>query len=100
MQRWRREKSVAPSPVRGHRRRLLDAHAEWLLELIDSKSDLTLAEIRSKLKKRGVRVSLWTIWSFYDRQDVSFKKKRLRLRTGSRRRGSRSRTLEYRSKAA
>jgi putative transposase len=57
MQRWRREKSVAPNPVRGHRGRLLDAHAEWLLELIDSKSDLTLAEIRAKLKKRGVRVS-------------------------------------------
>lgn len=100
MQRWRREKSVAPNPVRGHRGRLLDAHAEWLLELIDSKSDLTLAEIRAKLKKRGVRVSLWTVWSFYERQDVSFKKKRLRLRAGSRRRGSRPRALENRSKAA
>jgi transposase len=100
LQRWRRERSVAPNPVRGHRRRLLDAHADWLLDLIDAKPDITLAEICAKLKKRGVRVSLWTIWSFYDRQDVSFKKKRLRLRAGSRRRGRRPRALESRPKAS
>jgi transposase len=100
MQRWRREKSVAPNPVRGHRRRLLDGHADWLRELIEAQSDLTLAEIQAKLKRRGVRVSLWTIWSFYDRQVVSFKKKRLRRRAGSARRGGRARALESRSKAA
>ena len=100
MQRWRREKSVAPNPVRGHRRRLLDGHADWLRELIEAQSDLTLAEIQAKLKRRGVRVSLWTIWSFYDRQAVSFKKKRLRRRAGSARRGGRARALESRSKAA
>jgi transposase len=100
MQRWRRENSVAPSPVRGHRRRLLDAHADWLLELIDDKPDLTLAEICARLKKRGVHVSLWTIWSFYDRQDVSFKKNRIRLRAGSRRRSARARALESRPKPA
>ena len=100
MQRWRRERSVAPNPVRGHRRPLLDEHADWLRDLIEAKSDLTLAEIQAKLKRRGIRVSLWTIWSFYDRQGVSFKKKRLRRRTGSTRRGGRARTLENRSKAA
>src|ERR1700684_3089943 len=67
MQRWRRENSVAPNPERGHRRRLLDGHADWLLELIEAKTDITLDEIRARLRKRGVRVSLWTVWSFYDR---------------------------------
>lgn len=100
MQRWRLKRSVAPDPVRGHRRRLLDRHADWLLELVEAKSDVTLAEIRAKLARRGLRVSLWTVWSFYDRHDFSFKKKRLRIRAGSTRRGSRPRALANRSKAA
>src|SRR5271156_4337084 len=54
MQRWRREKSVAPNPVRGHRRRLLDSHADWLLVMIETKTDITLDEIRVRLRKRGM----------------------------------------------
>jgi transposase len=100
MQRWRRDKSVAPNPVRGHRRALLEGHADWLLELIDAKPDLTLEEIRTQLKKRGLRVSLWTVWSFYERSDMSFKKNRVRQRTGPRRRGRRARGLERQSSAA
>jgi len=100
MQRWRREKSVSPNPVRGHRRRLLDGHADWLLELIETKADITLEEIRAKLRKRGVRVSLWTVWSFYDRHDFSFKKKHLRQRAGSSRRRDRPRALAKHAKAA
>ena len=100
MQRWRREKSVAPNPVRGHRRRLLDGHTDWLLELIETKTDITLAEIQTRLKKHGLRVSLWTIWSFYDRHGFSFKKKRFRQRAGSSRRGSRPRALAKQPKAA
>jgi len=100
MQRWRRDKSVAPNPVRGHRRALLEGHADWLLELIEAKPDLTLEEIRTQLKKRGLRVSLWTVWSFYERSDMSFKKNRVRQRTGPRRRGRRAPGLERQSSAA
>jgi transposase len=100
MQRWRRQGSVAPDPVRGHRRQLLEIHADWLLEVIETKTDLTLEEIRAQLKKRGMRVSLWTVWSFYDRHDISFKKKRLRQRTGSSRRSGSAGALESRAKAA
>lgn len=100
MQHWRRQRSVAPHPVRGHRRRLLESHADWLLEVIQAKTDLTLEEIRAQLKKRGVRVCLWTVWSFYDRHDISFKKKRLRQRTGPRRRRGGAGALERHAKAA
>jgi len=100
MQRWRRHGSVAPDPVRGHRRQLLESHCDWLLQVIETKTDLTLEEIRAQLTKRGVRVSLWTVWSFYDRHDISFKKKRLRQRTGPRRRGSGTGALESGAKAA
>ena len=100
MQHWRRHGNVAPNPVRGHRRALLEGHTDWLLEIIEAKTDLTLEEIRAQLKTRGVRVSLWTVWSFYDRHDISFKKKRLRQRTGPRRRGGSTAALERRAKAA
>jgi transposase len=100
MQRWRRQGSVAPDPVRGHRRPLLEGQADWLLEVIETKSDLTLEEIRAQLKKRGVRVSLWTVWSFYDRHDISFKKKRLRQRAGPRRRRGGTARLERHAKAS
>ena len=83
MQRWRRKKSVAPSCVRGHRPLILESQVGWLMELVQEQSDLTLKEIKAKLAKRGVAASLTTIWSFYDRHGFSFKKKRLRVRTGS-----------------
>jgi transposase len=100
VQRWRREKIVAPSPVRGHRRRLLDRHGDWLLELVATKPDLTLEEIRAHLRKRGVVVCLWTVWNFYKHSQMSFKKPRIRQRAGSRRRHRRPRAVESQSSAA
>src|SRR5438270_7933435 len=100
MQRWRTRKSIAPSCIRGHRRAALEPHADWLMRLVDERPDITLAEISAKLVESGVRVSLSTIWNFYDRRGFSFKKKRFRQRTGSSRRGRRPRPLAKRSKAA
>jgi transposase len=100
MHRWRLKKSVAPNPVRGHRRAVLDKHTDWLMALVKEKSDITLAEISAKLVRRGVRVSLSTIWSFYDRHGYSFKKKRVRQRAGSSRRGGSPRALGCHTKAA
>ena len=99
LQRWRLKKSVAPSR-RGHRRAVLDQHTDWLMDLVKKKPDITLAEIAAKLARRGVRVSLSTIWSFYDRHDFSFKKKHIRQRAGSSRRDSSPRALGSRTKAA
>ncbi len=99
LQRWRLKKSVAPSR-RGHRRATLEKYDDWLMELVKEKSDITLAEISAKLTRRGVRVSLSTIWSFYNRHDFSFKKKRVRQRAGSSRRGGGPRALGSRAKAA
>lgn len=99
LQRWRLKKSVAPSR-RGHRRAVLDQHSDWLMDLVKKKPDITLAEIAAKLARRGVRVSLSTIWNFYDRHDFSFKKKHIRQRAGSSRRGSSPRALGSCTKAA
>lgn len=97
---WRRDGRMAPSPVRGHRRAVLEPHATWLLDLIAVQSDITLEEVRALLRERGIVVSIATVWSFYDRHSISFKKKRLRHRAGSARRGHGPRGLEGASRAA
>lgn len=67
--------SVRPRP-RGKTRSPLEPHASWLLELIATEPDLTLAEIeRRLLERRGVRTTDSSIDRFFKRHGVSFKKK-------------------------
>ncbi|WP_148203784.1 hypothetical protein [Nitrobacter winogradskyi] len=77
-----------------------EPHAAWLLDLIGAQSDITLEEVRVLLRERGITVSVATVWSFYDRRGISFKKKRLRDRAGSARRGDGPRGLESATRAA
>jgi transposase len=72
VQQWRIDGRTAPSAVRGHCRAVLEPHALWLLDLIGARSDITLEEIL--LRERGISVSVTTVWSFYDRHGISFKK--------------------------
>ena len=97
--RWRQTGSAAAKPMGGKRSRL-DAHKEWLLELIATEPDLTLEEIRGRLRARGIVVSASSVWRFYDRHDITFKKKSARRRTGPRRRAHGTRELERRAAAA
>jgi len=50
--RWRQTGSVAAKPM-GGKRSPLDAHKDWLLALIDAEPDLTLEEIRARLRGRA-----------------------------------------------
>lgn len=100
MQQFRRDGRMAPSAVRGHRRMVLEEHREFLLTLIKQQDDITLEEVRTILRERGVEVCVTTIWSFYDRCGISFKKKPVRGRAGSPRRGSGAPRLEGTAKAA
>ena len=61
--RWRQTGSVAPQPM-GGKRSPLDAHKQWLLELIAAEPDLTLEEIRGRLRQRGIKVSASSVWRF------------------------------------
>ena len=83
--RFRQTGSVAAKPM-GGKRSPLDAHKEWLEDLIGAEPDLTLEEIRGRLRGRGIRVAASSVWRFCDRHDITFKKKPARSRTGSRRR--------------
>jgi len=54
----------------------LDVHAEYLLGLIADKGDLTLEELRTRLaQERGMQVAISTLWGFYQKHGVSFKKR-------------------------
>ena len=84
LDRWNSTGSVAAKPGTGHSRSPLKTHAKWLLDLVAREPDLTLEEIRDRLrreKKLGVATS--SIWRFYDRHKITFKKSPARGRAGS-----------------
>ena len=97
--RWRQTGSVAAKPM-GGKRSPLDAHKDWLLALIAAEPDLTLQEIRGRLRARGMIVAASSVWRFCGRYDLTFKKKPARGRAGARRRSHRPRELETRAAAA
>ena len=68
--------SVVPGPLGGDRRSArIEAHAPLILQFVDSKSDITLAEIRAELAKAGVAVGMGTLWRFFDRHRITRKKR-------------------------
>ncbi len=78
-----RDSGVTEAKQRGgYKASPLDAHKEWLLELIAKEPDITLEEIRRKLPEVKVSAGIGSIWRFYDRHGISFKKNRTRHRTG------------------
>ncbi len=92
--RWRRTGSAAAQSQKGRSRSPLNRHAAWLLGLIGERADLTLAEIRDRLGERGIRTGLSSIWRFFDRHGVSFKKNRARHRARAPRRSGRAAVVE------
>jgi transposase len=97
--RWRQSGSVAAKAM-GGKRSPLDAHKAWLLDLIAAEPDLTLQELRGRLRQRGISVSASSVWRFCERHDLTFKKKPARRRAGARRRAHRAREVEARAAAA
>jgi transposase len=72
----------------------LDAHAAFLLELIDASSHISLHETQACLREeRGVRAGIGTLWRFFHTRAITVKKNRARLRARPARRQSRARGL-------
>jgi transposase len=42
---------------------------------VAAKSDITLAELRERLKERSVAVAIGTLWRFFKRRKITRKKK-------------------------
>ncbi len=80
-QHWRRTGQVPQAKSRAHYRWRLDAHEAWLLSLVAEEPDLTLAEIRDRLADaRDSKTCVNSLWRFYDRHKVVYKKNRSRRR--------------------
>jgi hypothetical protein len=60
--RVRRSVGCVAAKLIGGKRSLLDAHQRWLLELVAAEPDLTMEEIRGRLRARSIRVSASSVW--------------------------------------
>ena len=83
--RWRETGDYRARP-RGHpdRGSKLDAHEGFILGLIDRTPDITLGEIGARLAaERGLSASPATVWRFFDKRGITFKKNRARRRTAA-----------------
>lgn len=82
--RWKETGSVEAKSGTGHCRSPLERHAPWLLELVATEPDLTLEEIQKRLRAvKKQKAGIGSIWRFYDRHDISFKKNSARRRAGA-----------------
>lgn len=82
---WRRTGSYRPRAQGGDRRsQRIELHAEAVLALIEESPDMTLAEIATHLEdEHGVRVSQSTVWRFFHRRGITFKKNGTRQRAAT-----------------
>jgi transposase len=84
LDRWTTMGTVEAKPGTGHSRSPLEAHEQWLLDLVAKKPDLTLEEIRDRLEReKRLAVAVSSVWRFYDRHEITFKKSPARGRAGS-----------------
>jgi transposase len=79
--RWRaqerREGDVRPKRQGGDRHsQRIEAHAELILSAVAAKNDITLAELRERLKERGVPVAIGTLWRFFKRRKIAQSRRR------------------------
>lgn len=84
IERWTTTGKVDALPGTGHSRSPLNMHEQWLLALVATEPDLTLEEIRTRLaREKKLKAGRTSIWRFYDRHEITFKKNAARRRAGS-----------------
>jgi transposase len=86
--RWQAQKqtsgTVAPARVGGDRRSArIEAEAAFILAQIEARPDITLMELQTKLKDRGLSVGIGSLWRFFDRRQITFKKRQRMPRNNS-----------------
>jgi len=99
-QRFRASGSPAARPVGGKRPYALAGEREWLLGRLAEQPDITLRALLAELQARGIQVSYYAVWHFFEHEGISFKKKPARQRAGSARRGKAPGAMEEVSRQA
>ena len=70
----------------GNRPFALASERDWLLKRLAEQPDVTLRALLAELAERGIKVSYYAVWHFFEHEGISFKKKPARQRAGSSRR--------------
>lgn len=84
VQAWLAHGDAKPMRQGGDRRSArIEAHADFLLAELEKNRDITLAELQALMKERGVPVGIGSLWRFFDRRRITFKKNRARRRAGA-----------------
>jgi transposase len=86
-QRFRATGSAAAYKVGGRRPYALQGERAWLLARLAEQPDITLRTRAAELAGRGLKVSHFAVWHFFEHESISFKKKPARQRAGSAGRG-------------
>ncbi len=78
--RWCARDKETGSPAAGKRggdrwSARIDAHKGLILSLVDEVCDITLKELQARLAERGHRFSIGALWRFFDRHDITWKKR-------------------------
>ena len=82
-QRFRATGSAAALRMGGNRPYILAGDRDWLLARLSETPDVTLRALLAELAERGVNVSYYAVWHFFEHEGISFKKKPARQRAGS-----------------
>ena len=99
-QRFRATGSAAARRMGGTRSYALAGERAWLLGRLAEKPDVTLRALLAELEERGIKVSYYAVWHFFEHEGISFKKKPARQRARSSRRGQTARAVEAVSRQA
>jgi transposase len=82
-QRFRATGSAAARRMGGRRAYALAGERDWLLGRLGEQPDVTLRALLAELAERGIKVSYYAVWHFFEHEGISFKKKPARQRAGS-----------------
>jgi transposase len=93
-QRSRATGSAAAHPMGGNRPYALVGQRDWLLARLADQPDVTLRALVAELAARGIKVSYYAVWHFFEHEGISFKKKPARQRAGSAGRGKTTGSME------
>src|SRR5512136_3364663 len=53
----------------------IDAHKSLILSLVDETCDITLKELQGQLAERGLSFSIGSLWRFFARHKITWKKR-------------------------
>jgi transposase len=99
-QRFRATGSAAARPDGGNRPYVLSSERDWLLKRLAEQPDITLRAPLAELAERGIKVSYYAVWHFFEHEGISFKTRPACQRTGSPRRRRAEGATEKVSRAA